>query len=93
MAFRKGEGGRPRGKRNKATRDVKAVLDALSHGKGKKDQHLERLNVLTQSTDGQIAVRALTLALAYRFGQPKATMAVTGSDGGPVHIHHHFPSA
>lgn len=95
MLYRKGQGGRPRGAKNRfprasPKRDIQAALDALSRGVGGADTHLQRIQELVQSKDEHVAVKALALVLAYRFGQPKATWAVTGEGGGPVHIHHHF---
>lgn len=65
------------------------MLDALGT-KGKVDLHAARLHALTQSADEQVAIKALTVVLAYRCGKPAEHVAITGGDGGPVQIHHHF---
>ncbi len=89
MAFKKGEGGRPRGASNRATKDLKDVLAQLclvdKTGKaGNTDLHASRLHDLTQSTDEHVAIKALTLVMAYRYGKPVEHHQIGGEGGGPV---------
>jgi hypothetical protein len=77
-------GGRAPGVQNRATRAVRDVLNAFAAGR--QDKHLKRLHDLTTSKDDHVALKALTLTLAYRFGRPAETLALTGADGGPVEV-------
>lgn len=76
MPFGAGQGGRPRGARNRSTKDLKAILDRLAGGT-KQDLHAKRLHALTQSADEQVAVKALAVVLAYRYGKPKESVELT----------------
>lgn len=88
MAFKKGQGGRPLGAGNKATKPLRDVLDALAvDDKDKKtDLHAKRLHDLTQSSDEHVAVKALTVVMAYRYGKPSEHMTVTDPNGGPLTV-------
>jgi hypothetical protein len=62
-------------------------LDKLAVAKqGKKtiDLHAERLHTLTQSEDEHVAVKALTVVAAYRFGKPTEHLELGGDGGGPI---------
>lgn len=85
MAFRSGEGGRPRGASNRVTKQLRDVLDKLAT-KGKEDLHAARLHQLTMSSDENVAIKALTLSLAYRHGKPTEHLELGGEGGGPVMI-------
>jgi hypothetical protein len=85
MGFSKGQGGRPRGARNKATL-LRDTLEALAVDKDGQDVHLARLSTLIQSDNELVALKALALVLAYRFGKPTEHVEVVGEDGGPVQV-------
>lgn len=74
MAFKKGQGGRPKGAPNRVTREIRDVLTDLA---GNDDSHARRLHALTCSEDEQVAVKALSIVFAYRFGKPKESVEVT----------------
>jgi hypothetical protein len=84
LPFTAGTGGRPKGAKNRSTRDLRAVLDALARGPKHTDLHAQRLHQLTLSSDEHVAVKALNTVLAYRYGKPKESVELTGAEGGPV---------
>lgn len=86
MAFKKGQGGRPPGAANKASKPLRDVLDALAinPATAEIDLHAQRLHALTQSDDELVALKALALVLAYRYGKPTEHVQVAGDGGGPV---------
>lgn len=88
MPFQKGEGGRPRGASNKATKPVKDALAKLGGVGGA--VYAKGLHELTTHEDAHVRVKALTLALAYLWGKPTERHEHSGLEGGPVHVHHHF---
>jgi hypothetical protein len=71
MALGQKTGGRAKGTPNRVTREIKDVLRDLA---GKYDTHARRLHTLTQSGDEQVAVKALAIVFAYRFGKPKESV-------------------
>ncbi len=71
-------GGRPKGSRNKATKEVKALLQPQVP-KAKK-----RLRELVGHDDPEIALKAVQLVLAYTYGKPTDRKEISGSDGGPA---------
>lgn len=79
-------GGRQPGTPNKATAAIKPALDALGLRRDGADRHLQRLNTLTASTDEGIAVKALAIVLAYRFGKPPEFVTVVGDPDRPLLI-------
>ena len=74
MAFKKGEGGRPVGAENKATRDVRelarGLFDAAYWKRTKKRMTAGKLNPLIEKT-----------LLAYAYGEPKKTVRLEGEVG------------
>lgn len=84
MPFAKGQGGRPRGAGNKST-ELRDVLTKLGTDK-KKDLHAARLHQLTLSDDEHVAIKALTIVMAYRFGKPVEHLELGGAGGGPVTV-------
>ena len=69
--------GRPKGATNRATRDLRAALELLAVDAAGRDAHIAKLHALTKAKDPVVAIKALTLVLAYRFGRPKEALEVT----------------
>lgn len=84
MPFTKGQGGRPRGARNRTTtsKDIRELLEQVKSGDG----DVERLRTLSRSADEQVALKATLAILAYRFGKPPERLEVGGEGGGPVQV-------
>lgn len=75
--FQKGQGGRPKGIPNKATRDIKEMI-----GKFLDKNYWPTLE--TRWNSGNVTWPEMQTLLAYRFGKPKEMHEVTGFDGGPL---------
>ena len=71
--------GRPKGSRNKITKEIRAIAGKYSHrairSVWKLAQHAENLDV---------QLKALTLILAYAHGRPTDRQELTGKDGAPL---------
>lgn len=78
--------GRKAGTPNRATKELRTLLDGLAKDPNGVDLHAQRLHQLTQSKDEQVAVKALTTVLAYRFGKPVEHHEIGGEGGGPVRV-------
>lgn len=77
--FKPGEGGRPKGARNKANQDVKALIDkAVSP----EDWKLIFAKFAEKAKAGD--EKAGKLLMEYKFGKPSEAVQVTGGDGGPI---------
>lgn len=83
MPFRPGEGGRPRGAKNRASK-LRDRLDRLARSEKGRDSHVERLHALMLSDDEHVAVKALQLMFAYRFGKPAQTVLLEGVPQVPL---------
>ena len=84
MPFKKGQGGRPKGVPNKATRDVAAICRAMV-------EDPEYLKYLTHRIyTGQAPPGIEALVWHYAYGKPKERMEISGPDGGPIEVHDHF---
>ncbi len=72
--------GRPKGSRNRITKEIRAIAGKYSHrairSVWKLAQHAENLDV---------QLKALTLILAYAHGRPVDRQETTGKDGAPLH--------
>jgi hypothetical protein len=81
MPFIKGEGGRPKGAKNKESREIKEILDSVVDWEAiAKKMNEKALNGSEQ---------AAKLLFEYRYGKP-VTVEITGKDGKP--IQHEYPS-
>jgi len=68
--------GRPRGTKNRVTREVREALrPALPKAR-------RRLKQLVEHEDAEIALKAVTLVLAYFFGKPVERKEMSGPGGG-----------
>lgn len=85
MPFKSGQGGRQLGAGNKSTKALRDVLAKLGTS-GKVNLHAKRLHELTQSTDEHVAIKALGVVMAYRYGKPTEHLEIGGPDGGPVRV-------
>ena len=73
-------GGRPKGAKNRRTKEVEAFLRPALPGAKK------RLKALLTSDDEQTAMKAITLVLAYVYGRPVDRREVSGPDGFEVSL-------
>jgi hypothetical protein len=71
VAFKKGEGGRPRGAANKASKEIKAAAQKLVEDR-------EYLDSLTRRLRAGEASHMETLLFHYAYGKPKETTAHEG---------------
>jgi hypothetical protein len=76
-------GGRTVGTPNKVTKTLRERLEGLA---GDECAYAKRLHDLTQSTDEHVALKALALVLAYRYGKPPDIVELAGRHGGPVQV-------
>ena len=72
--------GRPKGSRNKATREIRELAQKYTKGA------LRRLKKLSESDDQQIALAACKEILDRGHGKPVATSEVTGKDGSALGV-------
>lgn len=77
MAFKKGQGGRPVGATNKASREIKDIASGMLSDPAYVESLRRRL------TSGK-APHMETLLHHYAYGKPKESLAVSGEGGGPV---------
>lgn len=83
MAFKKGQGGRPKGASNKTTSATAHILARLGGTDG--EVYAQQLVELTSpDKDPHVRLKALSLIVPYVWGKPKETLALEGADGGPV---------
>lgn len=71
MAFKKGEGGRPKGAENKVTREIRDVTEGLFDA-AYWAQMKQRLRT------GRVAPAVEAKLLAYRYGEPRQHVDVQG---------------
>lgn len=72
--------GRPKGSRNRATKEVREALrTTLPKAK-------TRLRELIQSENPEIAFKAVSLVMAYSYGKPTERRELSGAEGGPVSV-------
>lgn len=79
MAVGRKTGGRAAGVPNKATTQIREELAQLFT-----PAYFKALP--TRLADGKLAPAIEAKLLAYRYGEPAQTLAVTGADGGPIQI-------
>lgn len=79
MAKGKKTGGRVAGTPNQATKEIKAELEQLFT-----PAYFSALPA--RLAEGKLAPQLESKLLAYRFGEPKQSMEVTGAGGGPVRV-------
>ena len=79
MAFKKGEGGRPKGVPNKATMEAKERALAFLN-----KNYWPTLDARWKK--GNVQWDEMKTILAYGHGKPKETHEVTGLDGGPLQL-------
>jgi hypothetical protein len=65
--------GRPKGLKNKATRDIQDIVDAFFKAGGGVQAVLSRFR---ESENEEIRFKAVTLMLSYRYGKPRETHEV-----------------
>jgi hypothetical protein len=89
VPFKKGEGGRPRGVRNKATVEVEARCRALVEAADYQADFMRRLKA------GQLPPQLEALTWHYAYGKPVERQEISGPDGGPIpiEVHDHFAVA
>lgn len=75
MPFKKGQGGRPKGARNKATVEVETACRALVDDPKYREYFAHRLGV------GQLPPALEAMVWHYAYGKPTERMEVTGADG------------
>ena len=80
MAFKKGEGGRPKGVRNKSTELVEARCRALIETESYQKYFAHRLEV------GQLPPMLEALTWHYAYGKPVERQEHTGVGGGPIQV-------
>lgn len=78
MAFQKGQGGRPKGARNKAQRAAESVCRKLVDDRAYRKSFTERFKA------GELAPPLEAMVWHYAFGKPTEHMEVGGEDGGPI---------
>ena len=85
MAWPKGKprpkGGRPPGTKNKITVEVQTWARGIAQDDRVRDRVLQAL-----LTSEPLNVPLLALVLAYGYGKPKDSLALTGGEGGPLQI-------
>lgn len=72
--------GRPKGSPNKVAVDIKAACQL--HG----EDVVLRLVQLSQSLDGQVAIGACKVLLAYGYGKPSETFRFSDTNDKPLHF-------
>ena len=80
MPFKKGQGGRPKGVRNKATVAVEARCREILESPEYVKYFNHRLMV------GQLPPALESMVWAYAYGKPSERMELTGLEGGPLVI-------
>jgi hypothetical protein len=90
VAFQQGQGGRPRGAKNRVGKEVRDVFVQLGGADGK--AYAAQLHQLAtgQHSDPHVRIKALAIIAPYIWGRPTERMEVTGADGGSVQINHHY---
>ena len=85
MAFKKGEGGRPKGAQNKRTL-LEEVLVELDPTDGRIYwQQLHRI-AAEPHDDAHARLKALALLFSYKYGKPVERHEIGGQDGAPIPI-------
>jgi len=86
LPFTRGQGGRPRGARNKSTQPAYDIFVHLGGPNGKR--YAAQLHALAcgKDTDAHVRVKALALIAPYVWGKPTEHLAVSGEDGGPIAV-------
>lgn len=84
MPFKKGEGGRQKGARNRASANALEVFLKLGGVNGK--LYAEQLHTLATAKhdDPHVRLKALAIIAPYIWGKPVERHEVTGPEGGPI---------
>jgi len=84
MPYKRGEGGRPKGVRNKSSADITDLIDQLT-GPGA-IRCFEELARIAFGSDKDVRARLLAnrTLIEYRHGQPRKQVELTGAEGGPI---------
>lgn len=90
MPFQKGQGGRPKGATNRASRAVKSAFERLGGKDGQK--YAQQLHDLAcgKHDDPNVRIKALAVIAPYVWGKPTERVELTGPEGGPIEFHDHF---
>ena len=93
MPFKKGEGGRPRGAGNRATREVKDIFIRLGGPDGA--LYAQQLHDLATGKHGDphVRIKALSVIAPYVWRKLAERIELTGVNGGPIEVHDHFAIA
>lgn len=86
MAIGRKTGGRAKGVPNKSTREIRDELAQLFT-----PDYFKALPA--RLADGKLAPQLESKLLAYRFGEPAQTLQLTGKDGEPIRVNHHYVAA
>lgn len=86
MPFQPGQGGRPRGARNRVSRQVGDAFLKLGGPNGQ--QYAKQLHELAtgKHDDPHVRIKALAIIAPYVWGKPTEHVEVAGEGGGPVQI-------
>lgn len=84
MAFKKGEGGRPKGAPNKANGLLRARCLALIRDPTYQKEFKRRLEA------GELPPVLEALTWHYAIGKPVEHHEISGPDQGPIEVHDHF---
>lgn len=83
--WKKGEGGRPKGAKDKTPRTVKASLIAIYEKlEAEKPELFERAILDGLAAKAPVSLPYLRMWAEYREGKPVERHEVTGKDGGPL---------
>ncbi len=80
MGFQPGQGGRPKGVKNKATRAVTAIAIKLVEDREYRRQFALRFKA------GELAPPLEAMVWHYAYGKPTEHMEIGGEGGGPVRV-------
>ncbi len=87
MPFKKGQGGRRTGTKNKATLEVQAFCRGLVEDEEYRKYFDHRFKV------GQLPPQLEQLVWHYAYGKPIERQEISGPGGGPIEVHDHFAVA
>jgi hypothetical protein len=90
VAFKKGEGGRPRGSRNKVGKEVRDIWAQLGGPDG--ELYAQQLHAIAvgKHADVHARLKALAIIAPHVWKKLAERVEVTGPDGGPLEVHDHF---
>ena len=93
MPFKKGEGGRQAGAKNRVGKEARDLFAKLSGSDGLK--YAEQLHLLATAphSDPHVRLKALAIIAPYLWGRPTERVEVSGSGGGPLRVVHEYHAA